>query len=62
MNIVDCRPERVNRLLPRMALARTFPEAARLLREQRRIEAEVAQGVAEVNRAARGWVFIPPSR
>lgn len=62
MNVVDCRPERVRRLLPLLAHARTFPEAARLLREQRRVEAEVAQGVAEVNRAAQGWLYMSPER
>lgn len=58
MNIVDC--SKLNAVKARLRKARTITEVARLLNEGRPLEAEIQQSLAEVQRLAHGWTYMPP--
>ena len=60
MNIIDCRPEKLVEVRTKLAQARTITAALRLLNEGHQLEAQVQQSLAEVNRLAHGWAYMPP--
>lgn len=58
MNVVDC--SKLEAVVARLYKANTITAIARLLKEGRPLEQQVQQSLAEVNRTARGWTYMPP--
>jgi nitric oxide reductase activation protein len=61
MALIDRRADHLSYLDDRLRQANTFSETLCLLNDRHQLVGELQKGIDEVNRIARGWVFIPPS-
>lgn len=60
--IIDTRPALLAHIKSRLSVETSFPIAMRLRQDAHRLERELQPSFEELNRVARGWVFIPPLR
>lgn len=62
MSVVDRRVEEVKKLEALLPAASTFDSWMKLLTERHVLRQDLRAEVAEVNRLARGWTYVPPPK
>lgn len=62
MAIIDRRIEKLHTLNKNLPCASTFGEWLGLVQEQHALKETLCAELAEVNRLARGWTYIPPPK